>query len=73
MLFALAAAPRLLYLLAARPPFEGYQWVAASELVQHGVIGDALGKTTEFDPLYIAFLAAARLLMGDRPLAIQVL
>ena len=72
-LFALAALPRVVYLFAARPAFEGYHWTISSFLLQDGVIGDENGQSSEFDPLYIALLAAARIVTGDRPIMIQLL
>jgi len=72
-LFGLAALPRGLYLLVAKPSFELFHWGVATDLLQYGAIRDASGPLTEFDPLYPVFLALGRLIFGDRPVAIQLL
>lgn len=72
-LFGLAALPRVIYLLVARPAFASYHWDVADNLLQRGLIGDDDVKSTAYDTLYPVFLAGGRLLSGDRVLAIQAL
>src|SRR6267154_313668 len=72
-LWGFAAIVRLLYLAAARPPFTLYYWDAASSLLQDGSLSSNGVKTAIFEPLYPLFLAAARWMVGDRPLLVQAL
>ena len=72
-LFGLAALPRVVHLLVARPSFDLYHWSVADVLLQQGIIGDEQGPSTEFDPLYPVFLAFGRLVLGDHPMPIQAL
>jgi hypothetical protein len=72
-LFVAAALPRVVYLLIAQPSLELYHWFVAGAVLEYGIIGDELGRSAEFDPLYPAFLAFGRLLFGDRLVAIQLL
>lgn len=72
-LFGLAALPRVLYLLLARPAFDLYHWALADNLLQRGLIGTDDVKSTAMDVLYPIFLAGARLLSGDRALFVQLL
>jgi len=70
-LWTLAAAVRLLYLAAAQPPFTLYYWDAASSLIQFGSLALEGVTTAAIEPLYPLFLAAVRLVAGDRPLLVQ--
>jgi hypothetical protein len=70
--FALAAAPRLAYLLWARPDFIERYWLLASGLLQSGTFGFNGQPDTGYPPLYPLFLAATRWVVGDRPLVVQV-
>src|SRR3990172_2091896 len=70
-LWTLAAAVRLLYLAAAQPPFTLYYWDAASSLIQFGSLALEGVTTAAMEPLYPLFLAAVRLVAGDRPLLVQ--
>ena len=70
-LWTLAAAVRLLYLAAAHPPFTLYYWDAASSLIQFGSLALEGVTTAAIEPLYPLFLAAVRLVAGDRPLLVQ--
>ena len=72
-IWAVAAAVRLLYLLAARPPFTIYNWDAASSLLENGSLSIEGIKTAALEPLYPLWLASARLLVGERPLLVQAL
>ena len=66
-----AAAVRLLYLAAARPPFSLYNWEAASNLLLDGTLSLDRVKTAALEPLYPLFLATGQLLVGPRPLLVQ--
>ena len=72
-LFALALAPRLLYLVVARSPFDNYNWSLATGLLTDGSLSIDGAKTTAFEPLYPLFLAACRLIAGDRGWAVQAM
>jgi len=69
----LAFAPRVLYLAVARSPFDNYNWLLAGGLLTDGSLSIDGVKTTAFEPLYPMFLAAARLIVGDRWWAVQVI
>ncbi|HMD34040.1 MAG TPA: hypothetical protein VKH42_03680 [Vicinamibacterales bacterium] len=71
-LFALAFALRVIYLAVARSPFDNYNWLLAGSLLTDGSLSIDGVKTTAFEPLYPLFLAGARLLVGDRWWAVQV-
>jgi len=71
VVWGFAAAVRLAYLLAARPAFTIYYWDAASSLLQDGSLSIDGVKTAALEPVYPLFLAAARFLVGDRPLLVQ--
>ena len=68
-----AAAPRLLYLLLARPEFITEQWDLATNLLRHGSLGVDGATSTRFEPLYPLLVAGARGLVADSSLAVQVL
>jgi len=70
-LFALAALPRALYLIVARPAFEGYHSIAADALLRTGSFGDETARWTEYDPVYPVFLASVQWLFGPTALLIQ--
>jgi hypothetical protein len=71
-LFVLALVPRLLYLLVARPPYDSDYWALSSSLVTDGALALDGVPTTAFEPAYPLFLAAARLLVGDSFLLVQI-
>lgn len=72
-LFCLAALPRIIYLLAFAPPVESAYWALAGNIVKAGSLALAGVKTTDFEPLYPVFLAAARFVARDRALVVQLL
>ena len=72
-LFALAFAPRAVYLAVARSPFDNYNWLLAGSLLTDGSLSIGGVRTTAFEPLYPLFLAASRLLVGDRWWAVQMI
>lgn len=71
--FALAFAPRVVYLAVARSPHDTYNWLLASSLLTDGSLSIGGVKTTAFEPLYPIVLAASRLLVGDRWWAVQII
>lgn len=73
LLFGIAAAARVAYLLIFRPSLESYYLGLADGLVLTGVLGTDGIPSTAFEPIYPAVLAAGRLLFGDRELLIQVI
>jgi hypothetical protein len=73
MLFGVAAAARIAYLLIFRPPLHSYYLALADGLVNTGMLGVDGVRTTAFEPMYPAVLAVGRLLFGDRILLIQIL
>jgi 4-amino-4-deoxy-L-arabinose transferase-like glycosyltransferase len=72
-IFAGAAAARLVYLLVAAPPFMTLYWELSRNLIQHGTLGFDGTVTTDHEPLYPLFLAAARVLTHDRILLVQAI
>jgi Dolichyl-phosphate-mannose-protein mannosyltransferase len=72
-LFALALAPRVFYLAAARSPFDNYNWTLAGSLLTDGSLSIGGVKTTAFEPLYPLFLALCRALVADRSWAVQLI
>ena len=72
-IYGCASLVRLAYLAAMRPPFEGYHWAIADDLLAHGVLGYDGVRTAYYEPLYPLFVAGARYLIGDYRLAVQVL
>ena len=72
-LFGLALAPRVFYLAVARSPFDNYNWALAGSLLTNGSLSIGGVKTTAFEPLYPLFLAACRMLVGDRWWAVQAI
>jgi len=73
LLFILAAVPRLLYVFVGHPEFSGPYWLASSDLIARASLGRPDLNATEFEPVYPAFLAAARVLTGDHVLGVQML
>jgi len=66
--FCVCFAPRLAYLLWSAPAGvpDVYYWQLSDSLLQQGTLALHGRLTTAFEPLYPAFLAAARWLTGDR-------
>lgn len=73
ILFAIAIAARIVYLLIFRPPLEGPYLALADGLVREQLLGFDGVPSTAFEPLYPALLAAGRWLFTDRILLIQML
>lgn len=73
LVFLLAAAIRLLYLAYDAPFFLTEYWDLAGNLIAHGRLGFNGGRSTDYEPLYPALLAAARLVSGDRVLLVQAI
>ena len=72
-LFALAFAPRVIYVALVRSPFDNYNWLLAGSLLSDGSLSIDGVKTTAFEPLYPLFIAASRAIVGDRWWAVQVI
>lgn len=72
-LFTVAAVARVAYLLTMAPSLEGYHWTIADDLLREGIFGYGGVETAYYEPLYPAFLAAARWVVGDNPVVVQVL
>jgi hypothetical protein len=72
IVFCCAAALRIAYLLAQRPPFATAYWVLADGIRQSGPLAAPWATATDFEPVYPLFLAAARSLVGDDLLRVQV-
>jgi hypothetical protein len=72
ILFCCAAALRLAYLLAHPSPFATAYWVLADGIRQSGPRNAAWASATDFEPVYPLFLAAARTLVGDDLVRVQV-
>jgi hypothetical protein len=73
MLFGIAAAARIAYLLIFRPTLVSYYLSLADSLVGTGVLGSDGIPSTAFEPVYPIVLAAGRVLFGDRILLIQIM
>ena len=73
VLFAVAVAARIVYLLIFRPPLESPYLALADGLVRERLFGVDGVPSTAFEPLYPALLAAGRLLVGERILLIQIM
>ena len=71
--FALAAAARLAYLAVAPPGHAGVYWDLSTSLLQHGTLTAGGVITTEYEPLYPIFLAAARWVTFDHVRLVQAL
>jgi hypothetical protein len=61
-----------LYLLIARPRFEGPYWLLSESLLKGGSLSLGGVKTTEFEPGYPLFLAALRVIAHDHIVVIQL-
>jgi len=73
-LCAVAFAVRIAYLLAARTPFDSPYWLLSDSLLRDGSLSSSgTAATTDFEPLYPIFIAAARRLAGDRIVLVQIL
>lgn len=70
--FVMAAALRLLFLLVAAPAFDTDYVSLSSSLLHDGTFSVGGLPTTQFEPLYPLFLAAARLVTGDRTILVRV-
>jgi hypothetical protein len=70
--FLLAAATRLAYFLAVRPPVESAYWALSGSLLQHASLAIDGVRDTEFEPLYPVFLALSRLAARDSVFAVQL-
>ena len=64
--FIVCALPRLIVLWLAAAPEETFYWVYSSSVLEHGTLGLAGTPDSIVEPLYPAFLAAARHLTADR-------
>jgi hypothetical protein len=73
LLFGIAAAARALYLFLYHPTLESYYLALSENLLRAGVLGLGGKASTDFEPVYPFFLAAARVLFGDRHVFIQLL
>jgi len=74
--FVLCVLPRLIVLWLAPASEQTFYWHYSSSLLEHGTLGLPGAPDTVVEPLYPAFLAAARRLTGDRlsaVLALQIL
>jgi hypothetical protein len=72
VLFSAAVVPRVAYLLIFRPRIESQYWALSDSLLQTGTFTIDGLPITDFEPLYPAFLAAARLVAGGSVLAVQL-
>ncbi len=72
-LLLLALLVRLVYLLIVRPPFETVHWTLSTSLLRDGSFTVEGTPVTDFEPFYPLFLAAGRVLSGDRVLIVQAL
>jgi hypothetical protein len=70
--FLLSLVPRLAYLLAARPPFEGDYWQLSTSLLSNGTLALDGVRTARYEPLYPLFLAGARAVSGGSMLGAQI-
>ena len=62
------ALPRLVFLIVYGPaPADGFNWDLSTGLRERFAFANGGGATAEFDPLYPAFLAVARVLTRDSP------
>lgn len=71
--FAAALLTRALYLFIYHPPLESYYLALANSLLDTGVLGLGGAASTDFEPVYPFFLAAGKLIFGDRHVLIQLL
>lgn len=73
LLFGFALLTRALYLCLYHPPLESYYLGLAISLLDTGVLGFHGTPSTDFEPVYPLFIAAATLMFGDRHVLIQLL
>jgi hypothetical protein len=73
ILFLLAAFPRLVYLLLARPNFDGPYWLLSESLLKDGSLALGGVKTTDFEAGYPWFLAVLRLLSRNHVFIVQLI
>ena len=71
--FALAVCARLAYLFLFRPAIESAYWSISAHLARTGELAIDGAPVSDYEPLYLLFLAAARTLTGDRVIAVQIL
>lgn len=72
-IFVLAALPRLVYLLVAKPPFDSHYWALSESVLRDGSLSFEGIRTTAFEPAYPLFLAMARVLVGHNVLLVQAI
>jgi hypothetical protein len=72
-LFGLAVSARLAYLFQFRPSLDSAYWSISDHLARTGTLTIAGGAITDYEPLYLVFLAAARTLAGGRVILVQIL
>lgn len=68
--FLVCAIPRFLVLWIDPTPEQTFYWFYSSALLEHGTLGLPGAPDTVVEPLYPAFLAAARWLTGDTVAAV---
>ena len=73
LLFALAACARLVYLFQFRPSIDSAYWALSGHLVRTGRMTLDGAAVTDYEPVYLMFLAVLRTLVGDRVILVQVL
>jgi hypothetical protein len=71
--FALAVCARLAYLFRFRPTIESAYWSISEHLARTGRLALNGAAVSDYEPLYLIFLAAARTLTGDRVFLVQIL
>ena len=71
--FALAVCARLAYLFRFRPTMESAYWAISEQLARTGELAINGAAVSDYEPLYLMFLAAARTLTGDRVILVQIL
>ena len=72
LVFACAITARLVYFLVDRQSFVHEGWDLAGQILSSGTLASDGAPTTSFEPLYPLFLALSRAVMGDRPVAVQL-
>lgn len=72
LLFALAACARLAYLVVFHPSLDSAYWTISAHLARTGSLAVNGAPVTDYEPLYLVFLAAARTLAGDRVVLVQI-
>ena len=69
----LAASARLAYLFQFLPTMESAYWSISEQLLRTGTLTIDGVAVTDYEPLYLMCLAAARTLVGDRMILVQIL